>query len=117
MFKKFLIKVVALMSAKYVHIKTGNIYMRLFTANKFSGKPDFPKMVVYMSDTGVIYTRPLEVFDEKFKSVSLFSTSDKDAHVLDYYAKDWLKELPEWDFSNKKNKNTPKFTGFGDYYG
>lgn len=55
---------------RYVHMKSGNIYIKLFTTNKHSGKPGFPPTAVYIrARTGTIYSRPLSEFNEKFRKV------------------------------------------------
>jgi hypothetical protein len=54
---------------KYRHIKTGNIYYVLLTANKNSTKPGFPPMVVYRNVEGEYFARPLDEFSVKFERV------------------------------------------------
>ena len=56
-FKKYILKVLCMMSSEYVHIKTGNKYKVLFISNEHSGRSGFlgqsftlVKMVLYTQD-------------------------------------------------------------------
>lgn len=69
MVRFLLLKLLTKLSREYVHLKTGNKYRVLFISNKYSGRVGFPQTVVYVSAGGVIYSRPLSEFQEKFKSV------------------------------------------------
>lgn len=66
MLKRILITIVKIFTKEYTHMKTGNKYHYLFTANKYSGRSGFPQMSVYMSVDGTIYARPREEFQDKF---------------------------------------------------
>lgn len=66
MLKRIILALVKRFTKEYTHIKTGNKYYYLFTANEFSGRAGFPKMAVYMSVDGTFYARPKDEFDEKF---------------------------------------------------
>lgn len=70
MVKFLLLKLLTKLSKEYIHIKTGNKYRVLFISNEFSGKVGFPQTVVYVSEGGIIYSRPLTEFSEKFESVN-----------------------------------------------
>lgn len=69
MVKILILKLLAKLSREYVHLKTGNKYRVLFISNEYSGRSGFPQTVVYVSEGGVIYSRPLSEFQDKFKSV------------------------------------------------
>lgn len=66
MLRRLIIALVKRFTKEYTHIKTGNKYYYLFTANEFSGRAGFPSMAVYMSVDGTLYARPKDEFDEKF---------------------------------------------------
>lgn len=69
MIRFLLLKLLTKLSREYVHLKTGNKYRVLFISNEYSGRVGFPQTVVYVSNGGVIYSRPLSEFQEKFESV------------------------------------------------
>lgn len=53
----------------HVHIKTGNKYKYLRTANENTSKKGWQEYAVYESSEGVWYTRPLAEFKEKFRKI------------------------------------------------
>lgn len=89
--------------SKYQHLKTGNLYRKLFHTNIGSTKEGFPETVVYQSvSNGKIYSRPLVEFEEKFKEVeekldiSNFETNQQG--VYRFGNKDELKFLLKKEF-------------------
>ena len=69
MIKKILFKFLFGGGEKYVHKKTGNKYTVLIVSNDTTTRDGFPEMVTYMSEGGLVYSRPMSEFVEKFEPV------------------------------------------------
>lgn len=100
--------------SKYEHLKTGNLYRKLFHTNINSTKEGFPETVVYQSlTTKEIYSRPLVEFEEKFKEVvekldiSNFETNQQG--VYRFRNKDELKFLLKKEFRDHIERETYEF--------
>ena len=64
-----LFEVVGVVSPKYRHIKTGNVYRLVAITNEFTNRSGFVKTAVYLSEDTMLYSRPMHIFNEKFERV------------------------------------------------
>jgi len=53
----------------HIHKKSGKQYRFLFIANEHATKPGWEEFAVYSSLNGVIYTRPMRIFNDKFEEI------------------------------------------------
>lgn len=54
---------------RYVHLKTGNIYYKVFDALDCTNTRTDTDAVVYCNEDGMVFVRETQEFNEKFKEV------------------------------------------------
>ena len=57
------------MIATHINKESGDIYKFLFIANECVTKEGWEEYTVYLSSYGVIYTRPMRIFNGKFEAI------------------------------------------------